>query len=147
MSEIKEIIEELKNIHGGNAWHGASLKDALEGIAYEQAAAHPLKNAHSVWEIVAHIEGWEGVFRRRLEGQEISEPETGDFPDPAERSETAWTETLNKLETRIVNYCSRSKNCPIRFWTRKSWAKIIRITSYCEKPLTTRFIIRDKSRC
>jgi len=28
MSEIKEIIEELKNIHDGNAWHGASLKDA-----------------------------------------------------------------------------------------------------------------------
>jgi uncharacterized damage-inducible protein DinB len=98
MSEIKEIIEELKNVHDGNAWHGASLKDALEGMTCEQAAAHPLKNAHSVWEIVAHIEGWEDVFRRRLEAQQISEPETGDFPVPAERDETAWTETLKKLE-------------------------------------------------
>ena len=41
MSEIKEIISELKSIHDGNAWHGASLKDALEEITYEQAAAHP----------------------------------------------------------------------------------------------------------
>jgi uncharacterized damage-inducible protein DinB len=98
MSEIKEIIEELKNVHDGNAWHGASLKDALDGINYEQAAARPLKNAHSVWEIVAHIEGWEDVFRRRLEAQQISEPETGDFPVPAEQDETAWTETLKKLE-------------------------------------------------
>lgn len=98
MSEIKEIINELKNIHDGNAWHGASLKDALEGIAYEQAAVRPLKHAHSVWEIVAHIEGWEDVFLRRLEGQGTSEPETGDFPVPAEQSGTTWKETLEKLE-------------------------------------------------
>jgi uncharacterized damage-inducible protein DinB len=99
MSEIKEIINELKNIHDGNAWHGASLKDALDGITFEQAAAHPLKNAHSVWEIVVHIEGWEDVFRRRLEGQVISEPEAGDFPVPDEQNDAAWKETLEKLGT------------------------------------------------
>jgi uncharacterized damage-inducible protein DinB len=97
MSEIEEIIEELKNIHDGNAWHGASLIDALNGITYEQAAARPLKQAHSVWEIVAHIAGWEDVFRRRLEGQIINEPEAGDFPPPAELIETAWEQTLNEL--------------------------------------------------
>ncbi|HEX8396609.1 MAG TPA: DinB family protein [Pyrinomonadaceae bacterium] len=97
MSEIKEIIEELKNIHDGNAWHGASLKDALNGITCEQAAAHPLKQAHSIWEIVAHIAGWEDVFRRRLEGQMIREPEAGDFPLTVDLSETAWNETLETL--------------------------------------------------
>jgi uncharacterized damage-inducible protein DinB len=97
MSDIEGIIEELKNIHDGNAWHGASLADALDGIAYEQAVAHPVKNAHSIWEIVAHIEGWEDVFRRRLEGQGISEPVAGDFPLPAEQGETAWAEMLEKL--------------------------------------------------
>ena len=65
MSEIKAIIEELKNIHDGNAWHGASRKDALDGLTRDQAAAHPLKQAHSVWEIVAHIAVWEDVFHRR----------------------------------------------------------------------------------
>lgn len=98
MSKIEKITNELKNIHDGDAWHGASLKDALDGIKADQAAARPLKNAHSIWEIVAHIEGWEDVFRRRLEGQEISEPVTGDFPIPVEQGETAWTETLKKLE-------------------------------------------------
>jgi uncharacterized damage-inducible protein DinB len=98
MSEIKEIINELKNIHDGNAWHGASLKETLDEISCEQAASHPLKKAHSVWEIVAHVEAWEDVFRRRLEGQEISEPEAGDFSVPAEQNETSWAETLKKLE-------------------------------------------------
>lgn len=99
MSEIKEIIEELKNIHDGNAWHGASLKDALDGITCDQAAARPLKQAHSVWEIVAHIAGWEDVFRRHLEGQTISEPEAGDFPLPAEPNETTWKKTLDDFES------------------------------------------------
>lgn len=98
MSEIEKIIDELKNIHNGNAWHGASLNDALSGITSEQAAARPLKQAHGVWEIVAHITGWEDVFRRRLEGQIISKPEAGDFPLPAELSERAWKKTLNELE-------------------------------------------------
>lgn len=98
MSEIKAIINELKNVHDGNAWHGASLTDALQGIACDQAAARPLKDAHSIWEIVAHIEGWDDVFRRRLEGQGINEPETGDFPVSAQQNETAWAETLQKLE-------------------------------------------------
>ena len=98
MSEIKEIFKELKNVHDGNAWHGASLRDALNDIVYEQAAAHPLMNAHSIWEIVAHIRGWEDVFRRRLEGQQSIEPEAEDFPVPAEQNAAAWTETLRKLE-------------------------------------------------
>lgn len=110
MSEIEGIIEELKNIHDGNAWHGASLKDALDGISYEQASARPLMQAHGVWEIVAHIAGWEDVFRRRLEGQIISEPEAGDFPVPADPSEMAWKQMLETLENthrQLVETCEK----------------------------------------
>lgn len=98
MLEIKQIIEELKNIHDGNAWHGASLADALNGITFEQAAVRPLEKGHSVWEIVAHIAGWEDVFRRQLEGEVISEPEAGDFPVPIEPGEIAWKEALQSME-------------------------------------------------
>ncbi len=112
MSEIETIIDELKNIHNGNAWHGASLADALDGITCEQAAARPLKHAHSIWEIVAHIEGWEDVFRRRLEGQQISEPEAGDFPVAAEPRETAWMEMLKKLENTHEHLLRVVENLP-----------------------------------
>lgn len=112
MSEIEVIIEELKNIHNGNAWHGAALADALDGIACEQAAACSLKHAHSIWEIVAHIEGWEDVFRRRLEGQQISEPEAGDFPVASVPSETAWTEMLKKLENTHGQLLRVAENLP-----------------------------------
>jgi|SRR5215813_13702731 len=100
MSELAAIVEELKDIHSENAWHGPSLHDALEGVTAEQAARKPIGNAHSIWEIVLHITGWENVFRRRLEGDgKAKEPEAGDFPPVKEPHERAWRDTLAGLET------------------------------------------------
>jgi uncharacterized damage-inducible protein DinB len=99
MSEIAFIIEELKSIHAGDAWHGPSLREVLSGLTAAQAAAKPLVSAHSIWEIVSHIAGWENVFRRRLEGDaDAKEPEAGDFPAIDTPSEQAWRNSLASLE-------------------------------------------------
>ena len=58
---IQTIIDELKEIHDGEPWHGPSLKEILSGVTAEQAAAKPLANAHSIWEITLHVAAWEGV--------------------------------------------------------------------------------------
>lgn len=98
MSEITSITNELREIHDGNAWHGASLHDALDGLSAEQAAARPIANAHSIWEIVHHIAGWENIWLRRFAGDpEASEPEEGDFAPVPEISEPAWKSTLARL--------------------------------------------------
>ena len=99
MSEKTNIIDELKNIHDGDAWHGPSLSEILELVKPEQAVARPLANAHSIWELVHHITAWENVFRRRLEGEQITEPERGDFPPVKEVSEEAWRQSLTELNT------------------------------------------------
>lgn len=99
MSEISETMNELKIIHHSDAWHGPALLEVLNGVTFEQAAARPLPHAHSIWEIVLHIAGWEDVFRRRLEGEQASEPEEGDFPPVREVSEESWAEALAKLES------------------------------------------------
>lgn len=98
MSEIANILNELKNIHDGNAWHGPSLKESLAGLTPERAAARPIAGAHSIWEIVRHIAGWENVFRLRLEGNPVTEPEEGDFPPVEDVSQQAWDETLRRLD-------------------------------------------------
>jgi uncharacterized damage-inducible protein DinB len=100
MSELAAIIEELKSIDAGDAWHGPSLREALSGVTAAQAAAKPLAGAHSIWEIVSHIAGWENVFRRRLAGDAYAkEPEAGDFPAINTPSEQAWQNSLASLET------------------------------------------------
>jgi uncharacterized damage-inducible protein DinB len=98
MSEIQTIIDELKNIHDGDAWHGPSLKEILSGVSAEQAAAKPLANAHSIWELTLHVSAWEGVLMRRLAGMQLNEPEEGDFPAVTDAGEEAWRRTLNRLD-------------------------------------------------
>ena len=98
MSEIANIIDELKNIHDGDAWHGLSLREALTDVTPQQAAARPVDDAHSIWELVHHITAWENVWRIRLEGQQATEPEEGDFPPVKEVSEQAWAQSLAELD-------------------------------------------------
>ncbi|HKI45763.1 MAG TPA: DinB family protein [Balneolales bacterium] len=50
--------EELLRLVNGDAWHGPSLRELLDGLSVEQALAHPLKGRHSIWEIVNHITVW-----------------------------------------------------------------------------------------
>src|SRR5690348_2066639 len=92
MSEIVRILDQLQRAYEGNAWHGPSVREVLSGVTAAQAAARPLANAHTIWELVHHIAVWEGVVRRRLEGDRreinISSPE--DWPPPEDNSETAW---------------------------------------------------------
>lgn len=103
MSEIADIVDELRKIHEADAWHGMSLREALTGLSPEQAAAHPLPNAHSIWEIVNHIAGWEDVFRRRLEGEVVSEPEAGDFPSPGDVNQGPGTKRRLRWKRHMRN--------------------------------------------
>ena len=98
MSDIQIIIDDLKNVHDGDPWHGPSLKEILSGMSARQAVAKPLANAHSVWELTMHIAGWEDVFLRRLAGQQLNEPEEGDFPPVIDASEVAWRRTLTRFD-------------------------------------------------
>jgi uncharacterized damage-inducible protein DinB len=98
MSEIQATIDQLKKIHDGDAWHGPSLKEILTGVTAVQAAARPLPNGHSIWELVLHIAAWEKVFLTRLAGRPIDEPEEGDFPPVTDTSEEAWQKTLAWLD-------------------------------------------------
>lgn len=97
-NESERIADQLKRAFDGEAWHGPALKEALEGVTAEQAVAKPIAGAHSIWELVAHIAGWEGVVARRLNGEAISEPAEGDFPaPPAHPSAAAWGDLLSKV--------------------------------------------------
>ena len=72
-NEAERIADQLKRAFDGQAWHGPSLKESLEGVTVAQAVAHPIPAAHSTWELVAHIAAWEDVVARRLSGEAVAE--------------------------------------------------------------------------
>lgn len=99
MSQITNLLDELKRSHNGEPWHGPSLHTVLNGITAEQAASRALPTAHSIWELVLHIGAWEKVMTQRLEGLATQEPDEGDFPPVTDTTEEAWTKTLVWLDS------------------------------------------------
>jgi uncharacterized damage-inducible protein DinB len=97
-SEVDRIVEELNREHSGDAWHGSPLLQILEGIDHEQAAARPLAEGHTIWEIVLHIIGWKSEVRRRLGGAPAGLPAEGDWPVPPTPTADAWQETREALD-------------------------------------------------
>ena len=99
MEETKRILDQLKCAYEGEAWHGPPLRDILADVTAKQAAAHPLPNAHSIWELVLHIAAWENAARNVLDGLPINVPPEENFPTISDTSEAAWQDALTTLET------------------------------------------------
>lgn len=96
MSEASRIADQLHRAFTGDAWHGDSLFEILEGITAQQAA-HPVKNAHSIWELVLHIAAWDGAVLRRLGGVVVELSDQENFPAVTDASEAAWRKTMAEV--------------------------------------------------
>jgi uncharacterized damage-inducible protein DinB len=97
MGEARRIAGQLRRAFEGQAWHGPSLREILDGVSAEQASARPLAGAHSIWEIVLHIAAWEDAVRRRLLGERAELSEEEDWPKVSATDEAAWAATLAAL--------------------------------------------------
>ena len=98
MSEISRIAQQLKLAYEGEAWHGPAVLEILSGVDARAAAARPIPNAHSIWELTLHISGWEDVIRRRLGGEACTLGDADNFPDVKDKSEAAWNKTVEALK-------------------------------------------------
>ena len=98
MHETRRIEDQLHRSFRGEAWHGPCLQELLREVTFEQAAARPLPNVHSIWEIVLHITAWLEAVRRRLAGDPVELSPQQDWPAVAEPSDSAWQIALGNLE-------------------------------------------------
>ena len=90
MREVERIVDQLNRAIAGEAWHGPAVMEILQGITAPQAAAQAIDGAHSIWEIVLHIEAWLRACRRRLAGDRAQLTDAEDWPAVAEADERAW---------------------------------------------------------
>jgi len=97
MTEATRIADQLRRAFGGEAWHGDSVFEILDGVTAAQAAAHPIKNAHSIWELVLHIAAWDGAVLRRMGGVAVELSDAENFPQVTDASETAWRTALARV--------------------------------------------------
>ena len=102
MNGIPFLHEQLRKGYSDDPWHGSATVEILQDVTAEEAAAHPIPNAHSIWEIVLHMTGWLNEVRRRLGGHEPDMSEAGDWPEPGEVSEAAWQRDRSHLDASVA---------------------------------------------
>jgi hypothetical protein len=98
--ELNRLADQLKRTLEGEAWHGPSVLELLNGVSAHQAAAHPIPRAHSIWELVLHLCGDYIVVMRRMagDGRQITPEE--DWPACPAVTEENWRESVDRL-TRL----------------------------------------------
>jgi uncharacterized damage-inducible protein DinB len=99
--EIRRLEEQLRRSFQGEAWHGPSLMEALDGITAEQAAARPIRGAHSIEELVRHLLATYGLVLRRLQGNGAQLTPEEDWP----QTQSAWQETVSALRRANAELC------------------------------------------
>jgi uncharacterized damage-inducible protein DinB len=81
----------------GEAWHGPAVETLLADVDAAQAAARPLPNAHSIWELVQHMTVWLDTVRRRIaENQPVEPPPEVNWAPMPEPTEAAWRQTIER---------------------------------------------------
>jgi uncharacterized damage-inducible protein DinB len=80
---------------------GEQLRNAFEGdadIDPATAAAHPLPETHSIWEIVLHIAAWDDAVNRRIVlgklGKALQLNDAENFPPVTDKSAAAWKKAV-----------------------------------------------------
>ena len=97
MSEIERIRDQFERAFNGDAWHGPSVMSLLDGVTAQEAAAHPIPGAHSIWELTLHIAAWDDACRRRLEGDPAQLTGDENWRPITDTSEAAWEQTKREL--------------------------------------------------
>src|SRR5262245_61592617 len=98
MSEVKRINDQLRRAFDGEAWHGPSVLELLKDVSAEQAAAHPIEGAHSIWELALHIAAWELVAKKRITEGQFEPTDEENFPPVVDSSPAAWRAAVDEVK-------------------------------------------------
>jgi uncharacterized damage-inducible protein DinB len=135
--ELERLEAQLQTSFEGPAWHGPSVMEVLADVTPEQAAAHPLSGAHSIWELVLHLAATYRLVLRRL--QKNDAPLTPDEDWPAVPAPTAsnWRNAIGSLQqlnrqlrSSIVGFDAQNLDQPLASESYTAYAQFIGVTQH-----------------
>lgn len=100
-TECNRIAYALASAINGDAWYGDSLRKILDKVTAEQAQERPIANAHTIWELVVHVEAWVKFCQGAVQGTPIpaweSMAKEQDWPLVNDTSEQAWKQAMSSF--------------------------------------------------
>ena len=96
--ECARIADQLASTLNGEAWYGDSLREILEGVTPTEALSRPIPSAHSIWEMVLHVEAWcklsDGATRGVAIPAWATMPKELDWPPMVDNGDQAWQQAV-----------------------------------------------------
>jgi hypothetical protein len=80
MTHNEALARRLAEMFDGHAWHGPPVLATLRDLTPAQAAATPIVGAHSIWALALHMDTWQRVVTRRLEGNDSEVSDAENWP-------------------------------------------------------------------
>ena len=142
MTECSRLADQIRRAFDGEAWHGDALVEVLKNVSAAQAAARPIKNAHTIWEIVLHIAAWDRAVLRRIGGAVVNLSDSENFPSILDTGESAWktaVEQTRRVHSDLVKAVAAfHKLASARTGARQGEAAILRLLLYVRGDCTAR---------
>jgi uncharacterized damage-inducible protein DinB len=109
------LVNDIRAVVSGNAWHGPAWEDVLDGLTARQAAQSVLPGTHSIYELVHHTAAWAAEVARRLDGAQPGMPREGQRV--REQLVAAHNKLFDAIErfdvTRLDEVCGTESSAPI----------------------------------
>lgn len=98
MNEIEKIKDQLERAFEGESWTGPSVMEVLKDIEPVKAASRPIPNAHSIWEILEHMNSTIRNVIRRMRGDGTPMTDEEDWPKVTDTSKQSWDELIERFK-------------------------------------------------
>lgn len=96
--DVEILADQIRRAFWGESWHGPSVREVLAGVSAEDAAAHPIAGAHSIWEIVLHMSGGYTLVLRRVRGEGAQLSPEEEWPPVRGFGPEAWRQSQHTLD-------------------------------------------------
>ncbi|MCL4305346.1 DinB family protein [bacterium] len=98
MNELASHLKQIQKAFEGDAWHGPSLMEALDGVDAHIAKRHWIDGVHTIWELALHTVAWKRAVTKWIEGDDsIRVADDENFPHPEQGDTAEWQHVLNQL--------------------------------------------------
>ncbi|MGJ5814554.1 DinB family protein [Paludibaculum fermentans] len=132
--DVEIMADQIRRAFRGESWHGPSVLEVLAGVSAEDAAAHPVAGAHSIWGIVLHMTAGYRLVLRRVRGENAQfSLEEGWPPVPALSAES-WLECQRTLEELNQQLQSAVRAFPTERLSEALGSEYSAYTQFCGAP-------------
>ncbi|ALC90778.1 hypothetical protein AM500_14015 [Bacillus sp. FJAT-18017] len=133
MNEVQTIgkdifLEQLAAVYDASGWF-TGLKDALNGVTFEQAIWQANESSNSIWGNVRHLAYWSEFFLEKYkpgsvgEIVELENARTFDVLEQ-EKTEENWKKEVERLERAIEGWRNAMNENPGKL-NEEDWTKLI----------------------